>query len=104
MIAILERRQTTDEDYILLLSADVGQFRSAETILAEAADIAALAGAPDFDPDQARAWLEESRRAIYAEIEHRLEGFRNAPLWRAGRKRVRPQSRRWLGRAKGPAA
>jgi len=75
LIAILERRQTTDEDYILLLSADVGQFRTAETILAEAATIAARAGIEDFDPEQASAWLDEPRRDLYAEIENRLEGF-----------------------------
>ncbi len=101
LIAILERRQTTDEDYILLLSADVGQFRSAETILAEAADIAAQAGVPDFDPDQARAWLEEPRRAIYAEIEHRLEGFARSGIERidAWADQFRLERRLPIGRA-----
>lgn len=101
LIAILERRQTTDEDYILLLSADVGQFRSAETILAEAADIAARAGVPDFDPDQARAWLEEPRRAIYAEIEHRLEGFARSGIERidAWADQFRLERRLPIGRA-----
>lgn len=101
LIAILERRQTTDEDYILLLSADVGQFRSAEAILVEAADIAARAGVTDFDPEQARAWLDEPRRAIYAEIEHRLEGFARCGIERvdAWADQFRLERRLPIGRA-----
>jgi hypothetical protein len=75
LIAILERRQTAEEDYILLLGADVGQFRTAEVILAEAAALASRAGVASFDPEQATAWLEEPRRDVYREIESRLEGF-----------------------------
>ncbi|ATC24350.1 MULTISPECIES: AAA domain-containing protein [Caulobacter] len=75
LVAILERRQTTDEDFILLLSADVGQFRTADAILAEAAEHARRAGLDSFDPDQAAAWLDHPRREVYAEIESRLEGF-----------------------------
>jgi len=75
LIAILERRQTTEEDYILLLSADVGQFRSADAIIAEAKDAAAKAGITGFDPDAAAAWLGRPRRELLAEIDTRLQGF-----------------------------
>lgn len=75
LISILERRQSADEDYILLLSADVGQFRTAEAIVAEASEIASRAGVSSFNPADASAWLERPRRQLHAEIERRLEGF-----------------------------
>lgn len=75
LIAILERRKTSDEDYILLLSADAGQFRTSEAIVQEAADIAARAGIGGFDAQAAAEWLTRPRREIFAEIEKRLEGF-----------------------------
>lgn len=80
--AILERRLSAEEDYILLLSADVSQFRTADAIVAEAADIAVRAGIATFDADEASIWLQESRREIYAEIEHRLEGFARCDIER----------------------
>jgi primosomal replication protein N'' len=75
LIAILERRKSADEDYILLLSADAGQFRTSEAIVEEAADIAARAGIGGFDEAAAAEWLTRPRREIFAEIEARLEGF-----------------------------
>lgn len=83
LVAILERRQTEDEDFILLLSADVGQFRTADAIVAEAAEIAARAGLDEFSAEEASAWLERPRREIHAAIETRLEGFA-----RCGRDRI----------------
>ena len=80
--ALLERRITAEEDYILLLSADVGQFRTAEALVGEAAEIAARAGVEAFDPEAAAARLQGSRRDLYAEIEHRLEGFARCNLER----------------------
>ncbi len=80
--ALLERRLTAEEDYILLLSADVGQFRTADALVAEAAEIAARAGVEAFDPEAATAWLQGSRRDLYAEIENRLEGFSRCDLER----------------------
>jgi len=80
LVAILERRQTTDEDYILLLAANVGQFRTADALVAEARDAAERAGVVDFDPDAAAAQLERPRREMYADIETRLAGFARCGL------------------------
>ncbi|RWB93114.1 MAG: DUF4011 domain-containing protein [Mesorhizobium sp.] len=80
LIAILERRQAADEDFILLLSADVGQFRTADVIVAEAAETATRAGIETFDADAAAAWLERPRREIYCAIEDRLAGFARCGL------------------------
>ncbi len=75
LIAIQERRMTADEDLILLLGADAGQFRTVETIVAEAEEVAERAGVATFDARAATALLEAPRREIYDEIERRLEGF-----------------------------
>jgi primosomal replication protein N'' len=83
LIALMERRQTTDEDYILLLSADVSQFRTVDVIVAEASETAARAGIESFDPLAAIAWLKLPRREIYGAIEKRLVGFS-----RCGRERI----------------
>lgn len=82
LIAILERRQTKDEDYILLLSADVGQFRTVDAIVSEAGEIAARAGVQTFQPEEASATLARPRRDIYATIESRVSGFSHCGLAR----------------------
>lgn len=75
LLAMMERRKTSDEDYILLLSADVGAFRTAEAIVSDAARTAASAGVRGFDAAEAEARLGLPRREIYAEIDRRLEAF-----------------------------
>lgn len=75
LLAIVERRITAEEDFILLLSADVGQFRALDAILDEAADDARRAGLHDFDRAAAAAWLSRPRREMYAEIEERTQNF-----------------------------
>ncbi|HYO64050.1 MAG TPA: AAA domain-containing protein [Pyrinomonadaceae bacterium] len=75
LLALLERRQTSEEDLILLLSAAVGQFRTADTIVAEAAEAAARAGLKSFDRREAAEYLLRPRREIYAALEKRVEGF-----------------------------
>jgi primosomal replication protein N'' len=75
LLAILERRQTSEEDLILLLSAAVGQFRTSDSIVAEAADAASSAGVTSFDTQQASEHLLRPRREIYATLEKRVQGF-----------------------------
>ncbi|WP_292927707.1 AAA domain-containing protein [Novosphingobium sp. PASSN1] len=83
LLAIMERRVTEEEDFIILLSAAIGQFRAAETIVDEAAAAARGAGMQTFDRDAALAFMRQPRRELYAEIERRLEGFA-----RCGRERI----------------
>lgn len=73
--SLIERRQTTDEDFILLLSAEVGQFRSVDDILDEATATADRAGVASFDREQSREMLGRSRRDLHALIDQRLAGF-----------------------------
>jgi primosomal replication protein N'' len=75
LVALLERRQTAEEDFILLLSADVGQFRTTDAIVAETAQLATQQGIESFSVSVATAWLERPRREINLAIESRLQGF-----------------------------
>ncbi len=72
---LLERRQTTEEDLILLLSAQVGQFRSLNEILEEAEATAAKVSIASFDRVEATALLSNSRRDLHRLVEERLAGF-----------------------------
>ncbi len=83
LLAILERAVTAEEDLILLLSADVGQCRAADAIIAEAEEAAGRAGVASFEAGIAALWLDRPRRELYAAIEGRLEGFA-----RCGRERI----------------
>jgi len=83
LLAILERRITADEDYILLLSADIRHFRAADAIVEEAKAAALSAGLTTFDVDAAHAWLTQPRRDLNAKIDERLGGFA-----RCGRDRI----------------
>jgi len=73
--SLVERRQTTDEDFILLLSADIGQFRTIDEILEEAGNTAHRANVTAFDSDQARTLLMLSRRELHQQIDNRIFGF-----------------------------
>lgn len=82
LLAIIERRITAEEDYILLLSASVHQFRTAEAIIDEASKVAFRAAVIPFDRAAAEQWLGRSRRDLNAAIEARLEGFARCDLER----------------------
>lgn len=75
LISIIERRQTTEEDFILLLSAKVDQFRSVVEILDEARETADRAGVTTFDPKVSEEYLSLSRRDLHRIIETRTQGF-----------------------------
>ena len=75
LLAILERRQIVEEDLILLLSAAVGQFRTSDEIVAEAAEAAERADCKAFNQEQATKNLLLPRRELYALLEKRVEGF-----------------------------
>lgn len=75
LVALLERRQTTDEDLILLLSAQSGLFRSLDDIVASSINAARVAGVQTFSAENARAALERTRRDLYTEIDARITGF-----------------------------
>lgn len=75
LVSLMERRQTAEDDFILLLSAEIGQFRSIQEILDEAQETADRAGVTTFNAEGAEAALATSRRDIHRTIDDRLQGF-----------------------------
>ncbi|HKY30812.1 MAG TPA: AAA domain-containing protein, partial [Pyrinomonadaceae bacterium] len=73
--AIFERRQISEEDLIVLLSAAVGQFRTSESIITESTEVASEVGFSDFDAQQAATDLLLPRRELYRKLEKRVQGF-----------------------------
>lgn len=75
LASLMDRRQTAEEDLILLLAASIEQFRSADEIVEEAAAQARRAGIATFEPTAARAQLTWPRRDIYQTLDTRVENF-----------------------------
>ncbi|MFP3700528.1 hypothetical protein SB758_34205, partial [Burkholderia sp. SIMBA_013] len=72
---LADRRSISEEDLIVLLSAAIGQFRSVDAILEEAATLAREAVVLSFDAASARALLGLPRPALYREVDERISGF-----------------------------
>ena len=75
VISLIERRQSAEEDLVILLSASPSQFRSIAEVVDEAAKEASTAGLTRFSPGDAAALLVRPRREIYRTINSRIENF-----------------------------
>ncbi|MET3591811.1 hypothetical protein ABID26_001195 [Mesorhizobium shonense] len=75
LVSLIERRQTTEEDLILLLSAEVSQFRSVDEIVGRAQEEARRVGVAALDEGELRQLLGNTRRDLHRMIDERLEGF-----------------------------
>ncbi len=75
LLALAERRVIAEEDLIVLLSANIGQFRAAEAIVEEAAGLACDADVHLFDAETARGLLQHSRQELYRRVDERISGF-----------------------------
>jgi primosomal replication protein N'' len=75
VISLIERRQSAEEDLVILLSASPSQFRSVAEVVDEAAKEAFAAGLTGFSRDAAAALLARTRRDIYRMIDDRIENF-----------------------------
>jgi hypothetical protein len=75
LASLIDRRQTAEEDLILLLGASVEQFRSAAEIVEQAAEEARTGGISGFDKEAAAAVLAQQRRDIYRTVGERIENF-----------------------------
>jgi hypothetical protein len=79
----MDRRSPSDEELIILVSAELKALRPAEDVLAEARRLAREAEVTEFEPTVGRAWFDQSRREIFDALNDRLRGFR-----RCGRQRA----------------
>ena len=75
VVSLIERRQSAEEDLVILLSASPSQFRSVAEVVDEAAKEASTAGLADFRATPAAAQLARPRREIYRTVDERIENF-----------------------------
>jgi hypothetical protein len=73
--SLLERRHHASEDLIVLLAANLDQFRSTEEIYAASEELGAKHGLPRPSIELARKWLAAPRRELYAMLDDRVSGF-----------------------------
>jgi primosomal replication protein N'' len=75
LASLIDRRQTTEEDLIVLLGASVGQFRSGAEVVEEATKEATRAGIRTFVSADAESWLGRPRRELYRTVDERIKNF-----------------------------
>ena len=75
VVSLIERRQSAEEDLIILLSASPSQFRSVQEVVDDAAKEAATAGLSGFSREAAAARLARPRREIYQTVDERIQNF-----------------------------
>ena len=74
LISILERPRISDEDLIILVSADTRQFLPLATIIDKAMELAAEANV-HLDRDTLSEQLTKPRRKIFSQIDERIANF-----------------------------
>ncbi len=74
--ALFDRQNKQDVDYILLLSADIGQLISLETIINEASVLAKQHDVDNFNDDSARQQLLLPRNELYSLLSECLSDFK----------------------------
>lgn len=77
---LIDRRALSEEELIVLLSADIAQFIAAEGILVEAAALARDVGVGSFDREEAREWIGQPRQALYQQLHDRINGFNRSSI------------------------
>jgi hypothetical protein len=75
LASLISRSRPTDEHLILLLSAELSQFRSSADVLQEAQRLANSAGVTQWDESVARQWLSRSQREVTLALQDRLSDF-----------------------------
>lgn len=75
ILALADRRVISEEDLIVLLSAEIGQFRSIDSILDEATELAKQNDILIFDREAARGLLQQPRFEVYHTVDERISGF-----------------------------
>jgi hypothetical protein len=75
LFSILERRQYSDEDLIILLAATIDQFRSCQEIIHEVNEMSSRYALPVPASEAVQGYLTRTRRELYALLDERIAGF-----------------------------
>lgn len=99
--SLMERRQSAEEDFIILLAADPGYFRTRDEVIGEAEQLAQRAGIGLFDRTAASRHLDLSRRDLIAEVRRRTGDLARCGIARADEwvEQLRLERRLPVGRA-----
>ncbi|WP_416221036.1 AAA domain-containing protein [Pseudomonas sp. RP23018S] len=73
--SLSQRRLIAEEDLIVLLSASLSQFRAADAIIAEAAELARQHEVGWFEAHAAAAWLQHTQLELFRSVDERIQGF-----------------------------
>ncbi len=99
---LIDRPQWGDDDLILLLAADPGQFRPIGEVVGDAAALCESANIPGFEADAARALVSEhTRRELFAQVRERIADFASCdhPTVNEWASRFRIENRTQMARA-----
>jgi primosomal replication protein N'' len=77
---LIDRRNLNEDELILLLSANIELFTSAESLLAQARELASQYHIMSFDGNESRAILALSRTEIYQRLAERINGFNRCSI------------------------
>ena len=75
LASLIERANLNDEDFILLLSASLAQFRAREEVVADTIALGERYQAPAPSGEFIGEWLDRSRRDLFLAVDERLAGF-----------------------------
>ncbi|MGM0935208.1 MAG: AAA domain-containing protein [Pseudomonadota bacterium] len=73
---LIGKQKPQEDDYILLLSADIGQFIAVDTIISDAAKLATQYDIAHFDHEVAKQQLLLPRNELFQLLAERLDGFK----------------------------
>jgi len=75
LTALMDRRQLSDEDLVLLLSAGKGQFTPLHELVRSASELARREGVTTFNEEAAVELLQLPRREVLGRLNERIENF-----------------------------
>ena len=79
LMSLLERRTISEEDLIVLLSAELGQFKSLDTVVKESLSLGKKFNL-DMDDNALRTLIVQPRLTLYQQLNERIEGFASTDL------------------------
>ncbi|MDR1934280.1 MAG: protein kinase [Candidatus Accumulibacter sp.] len=75
ILTLIDRGHLPEEDLIILLSANLGLFRSVDAVLEEATLAAASIPVEKFSREAAAKLLQAGRQSLFAKVDERISGF-----------------------------
>lgn len=77
LLSLMERRIISEEDLIVLLSAEIGQFKSIDTVIEETVKLGEKFDILTAVESELRLLINQPRLALYQTLNERVEGFAN---------------------------